>query len=1830
MAAYEFRVNGVLQALQPGWSIQENANGLNRFDGVMLSLDGTDRFELDDIITFTEDGTRIFGGLIDRPTESGLFNGGATARYPNPLSLRFSAVSFDVYASRIRLTADIPAGTFKAFLTVIAAALADQGVTLDPAQVNGPALPAVPYNDTPIIDVLNDAVALASGTGATSWVWEIDYNKVLRGFEAGTESAPFNIVDDDGHVQGDIVVEQARSSEYGNYITLDGGTGQQDVTEGFTGDGVTSEFFLDYRLAVLPSTVQRDDGPPAVLETLTVIGGGGQWEYDPDAGDYGSITRVAAPPSIGDAISITYTAQFPRRVTADGGLPAASRVMRAYTREDIFDVDVLEALVESYLARDMAAPKTVRYPAAFDLTDIHPGQTQTITSPKRNLSGTATISAVTIRNVAANFVQRFVTAVTETRLRISLRESIQQAFGSRAGASSGGSVTVVTGGGVGGTGTTGKLVKWTGTNLIGDSILSESGTVLTVSGSLVTTGGITAGSGAVGIVNSAGKIPEISTTYFASVSGANLQNLNASAVNAGNLPYANLPTGAGTWTATPTITGQVTLSSGLEASGSVNTGTSLQVTRAFSSTAGSGAFLALQNADTSRRWYWQPDADNHLRLWYYNGSVFSQTAKFHNDGALTLTANLAATSAAFSAAVTFSEDIILAATKKVRLDGSASGDTYLSESSGNRIDVVAGGTTALSVLANAVQVGSDVDLSVQATKRVYLDGGVDTYVVESSANTVSVVAGGATSLTLTAAGVAVPGTLGVTGAATFSSTLAATGAVTFSSTLAVAGNMAVNTNKFTVAAASGNTAVAGTLDVTGAVALAATLSVTGAVTMSSTLAVSGAVTGGTYNGQTITSTASFTGSVAIATTLGVAGAVTLSSTLAVTGTTTLTGAVTVGSTVGTSSYVSQTTGWRVTSAGEADFRYLYVDELYAKAFIADLEQALAGGQIITKSVAMVHAAFTVPARGAAVASITRSGSTATVTTATAHGFSSGDTAYISGADQNDYNGNQTVTVTSTTEFTYTVANSPATPATGTIIARGSATLSVKDLPGAADMQVFQDGDTVVLRAFSRTNGGLVIGDCIGGVTSPDTSPSGYQTWLFLRNLSPNGGSLARGATVQAESLALDYGTSGSGYYEVSAVDGMVTVTTITRSSNTATVTTDFPHGFLSGDIVYVSGSTNGDYDGAFTITVTSPTTFTYTVLGSPATPATGTILVNGTNGTNAAYAQVVTWATAPTGANKTLRARFGNLRGVTGTNNDYGLIAGTYAATNGAYFRASNNAFELHGITSKWWSGSTNVVTIAPNSGSPYLAIGNPAPSSYGNNAGLFLGWVSGDSKAKVSFYADANNYFQYNGSVITWKAANTTLDASGNLTASSATLSGAITATSGSITGGFTIGTSGSFASGATAFGTGTGIWMDYNGGTPRARVGTTSGNRFSWDGTDLTVVSSSVNIDSTGILVTPSSNGYTAAGSYRFASTWGVFADASDAGPSKSLLVQTTGAEDGGWHEVILKAATTNFAPTITVTAEEATSSAFITAAEIDSFTIKGREGVDGVLNLYADQGDDSQDRWSVIAGAAFGFSVKQDGSTVAHFTDGVHTLYGLEGLAATLQLYADDGDDSGDRWALSALSASSTFRVTRDGATVLNLTSVEAQFATAAIFTGALSNAVASSTSLDFASGNARLFAHGADNSTAAGFKFFCLSANQSVGAEYLALSAAGALRLHAYGAGTLTTDASGNVTATSDERLKEIVAPFERGLSALRGVRPILHRWKPESGMEMSGEYAGFSAQNVGLTIPECIGVRPDGYLTFSDRPMLATCVNAINEVEARIAKIESLPMIKALL
>ena len=111
----------------------------------------------------------------------------------------------------------------------------------------------------------------------------------------------------------------------------------------------------------------------------------------------------------------------------------------------------------------------------------------------------------------------------------------------------------------------------------------------------------------------------------------------------------------------------------------------------------------------------------------------------------------------------------------------------------------------------------------------------------------------------------------------------------------------------------------------------------------------------------------------------------------------------------------------------------------------------------------------------------------------------------------------------------------------------------------------------------------------------------------------------------------------------------------------------------------------------------------------------------------------------------------------------------------------------------------------------------------------------------------------------------------------------------------------------------------------------------------------------------------------------------------------------------------------------------------------------------------------------------------------------------------------------------------------------------------------------------------------------------------------LTIAGTVRFAALGAGSLATDALGNVTVSSDERLKDIEGEYVAGLQAILGLEPIEYRWNAESGYDQAALYAGFSAQNVQDFLPEAVGENANGMLSLSDRPILAAVVNAVQEL-----------------
>lgn len=118
-------------------------------------------------------------------------------------------------------------------------------------------------------------------------------------------------------------------------------------------------------------------------------------------------------------------------------------------------------------------------------------------------------------------------------------------------------------------------------------------------------------------------------------------------------------------------------------------------------------------------------------------------------------------------------------------------------------------------------------------------------------------------------------------------------------------------------------------------------------------------------------------------------------------------------------------------------------------------------------------------------------------------------------------------------------------------------------------------------------------------------------------------------------------------------------------------------------------------------------------------------------------------------------------------------------------------------------------------------------------------------------------------------------------------------------------------------------------------------------------------------------------------------------------------------------------------------------------------------------------------------------------------------------------------------------------------------------------------------------------------------------------YLTISNTGALRLNTYGAGTLTTDAGGNVTATSDIRKKNLLGPIENGIDKVMMFDPQYYTWKPETGYDSLTTYMSLTAQSVKKADKLAVGKMPNGDLTVQDRAVIAILTKAIQEQQGTI-------------
>jgi len=241
-----------------------------------------------------------------------------------------------------------------------------------------------------------------------------------------------------------------------------------------------------------------------------------------------------------------------------------------------------------------------------------------------------------------------------------------------------------------------------------------------------------------------------------------------------------------------------------------------------------------------------------------------------------------------------------------------------------------------------------------------------------------------------------------------------------------------------------------------------------------------------------------------------------------------------------------------------------------------------------------------------VASLTRTGTTATVATTGNHGFNTGDAITIANAVQAEYNGTFTITKVDATHFTYPVVEYPPATATGAYTANLptlSQPVSLTRVGNTVTATVTGHGyfnaQTVTISGANQAayNGNFVIGN-----VTPDS---------FTYTVTETPPTIAGGGVASGEKNATGNCPAPC------MVSFAIPAGAVTRVGNVVTVTTATNNNFIPmpGKIINLTGvvDSNGisvpEYNGNFVTTSfnvpINNRSFTFNVATSPATPATG-------------------------------------------------------------------------------------------------------------------------------------------------------------------------------------------------------------------------------------------------------------------------------------------------------------------------------------------------------------------------------------------------------------------------------------------------------------------------------------------------------------------------------------------------------------------------------------------------------------------------------------------------
>jgi hypothetical protein len=404
--AITITINGVNQTTKCRDAVLEGGRQLNynRVAGSPATLTlftydrtgggGGFRPAIDHTVVVADGATTLFSGVITDIREQALSD--ASTGWDKGILSSLTCADQNGLLLRDTYTKTYADGTTlkQVLQDLIANPLAGRGITLDGAQANGPALTGFKFVDAYIDDILN------SLTTITGYVWDITPGKVLSAISPGSVSCGFSLTDGGGSIYGGVTIEQGRSENYANRVTVVAGPAAQLlITETITGNGVLDHWVLTYSPAtdvngyIISQGVVTEVG--VAIRTLSPPGGGGFYTWTAATN---TLTRTAGALGLGQVATLLYVVQFPISVTAnDAGEQAAHGIYaRRFIVEDVTDLPTATQLATGLLSRSIASPATVHVAHRKGLAK--PGQSVVLTFSERNINATYMITEVSFWN----------------------------------------------------------------------------------------------------------------------------------------------------------------------------------------------------------------------------------------------------------------------------------------------------------------------------------------------------------------------------------------------------------------------------------------------------------------------------------------------------------------------------------------------------------------------------------------------------------------------------------------------------------------------------------------------------------------------------------------------------------------------------------------------------------------------------------------------------------------------------------------------------------------------------------------------------------------------------------------------------------------------------------------------------------------------------------------------------------------------------------------------------------------------------------------------------------------------------------------------------------------------------------------------------------------------------------------------------------------------------------------------------------------------------------------------------------------------------------------